>query len=538
MEVQKDLEALRKAAEDVSSQINTILLFRTALMILLTVLLARALVAWGSSSVQETIEEFADLGGRLTKLEQAQIDGGTRSKDEKTRVPRVDPISLLFTPDPVNIFSPSEEMTQLGARIDRNARRIRDAYWNIFGVEVSLLGTKIQFDLRVILLLLPLFGPVANVYLYALRHKRRHLIAIGQARLQESQHQGALAIDPVTFGESLQQQDALAIDSVTFGESLYPWIFRYPASILNATFWASALTLIAVCGIFEWEQATSEDRDLGLVLMNVTVAAFLIAMYWGRRVENRIRLEVFQQTRIDVPADPFNERLTRLRERLLECAARLRPRPTVITGSLLILLTLALNIGQTGCDHVPERGYEVARLHATYAADLSFVDDMYIGHSIAQAGYIALLVLACFALVLMFGSLGRPGWARLLAALTAPLLLFVLSLHASNFLLPIAGWLVYWLAATVRYGYLLLEVRRRRRSIGQCASMVLTSSGYLLAPLVCCLAVYSKKYLGLPAITLGVTLLSAGAYAWMSRGVEPIRTGDAERAEMLNVPTA
>jgi hypothetical protein len=500
MDAQKDLEAFRKAVEDVSGQINTIIFFRSALMIILTVLLIRALVVWNSGTVQDDIAKAKSMAqvGRFT-------------------APRLDPISLLFEPNQVP--SSATLSTAAADLFNASVTRIRDQYWTIFGVGVSLLGTQLQFDLRLILLALPLFGPLANVYLASLKYKRHHLIALAQQSLNDA-------------GDS-----ALRIDRAMFHGEGVAWILRHPAAIMNTAFWAAAATLVVTCVVFEANQATADDRDVGLILMNVTIAAFLGAMHWGRNIEGRMAREVKQQANLDVPRNAFNRRVTAFRERILRLAAGVWPVRTTALGSVLILVTLGLGIGQSGCDHDPEKGYWVVmgsrppsangsdRVQVTYAADFTFPVSDYVGWQLAQVAYVGVLALAAMIPAAMWWKGRSAQGASRLAVVAAMFYLLLLPLHASTFFLPVGAWMVYWLVATGRLLYLARRVRQGQATIAECESTMLTASEPLVVPIVCVLAVSGAKYSGLATMTAGIILLTAGVYAGVVRATDKEERG-------------
>ena len=87
---------------------------------------------------------------------------------------------------------------------------------------------------------------------------------------------------------------------------------------MNVSFWVAALVLTVVCGIFESNQVTAKDRDVGLLLLNVTVAALIGAMHWSRHIEERMASETLARIGISIPPDPFNARFTNFRTPLLK----------------------------------------------------------------------------------------------------------------------------------------------------------------------------------------------------------------------------
>jgi len=307
------LEVLRKADEELGHQIFRLSVVRLVFLIVVTLWLAGVAQRPGSERATDTINQIRRIEVQQRLESQA-----------------LDPVTLFLT-------SPTWPGARDSEELERLAGQLKQQYGEIFKVRFSLLGTDIEFDLRIAILSCPFWLPIAHIYIQLVRQKRRVIQAIGLAYLQRVRDEQITPLDRLMFSAERGRTQAYR---------------SYPGILVDSLFW---LTLLALAGILVQMAGGSElwrDSFVILALAQLVAASAFYSRAYSNHAAGRLRVEAETLFQCRVPEDWFGRIWRRAGELARSLPERVRPRIPLLIGSGLALLTLALNTAELGCGRV------------------------------------------------------------------------------------------------------------------------------------------------------------------------------------------
>jgi len=381
-----------------------------------------------------------------------------------------------------------------------------------FGVEAPIPGIHITLDLRYWVFLLPLLFFLSAIYLHTLRMKLRVLKALGAYRLSTANQDEVTVVNRLYF----EKHSAYGRFPSTPGGILFVVVYLLlPAYLLIAgrSFWA------------DWS---------GLLLIGFLFAALTFySVALGHAVTNRLDEEIARLTDQPKPHNLIRNASEALRKILKKIARILSPRIPLSTGSLLLFITLALAITESGCDDVKTyRGYQV--LVGTQGASWYTASEMF-EQIQGRLMYSAALLLALFvALLILFSPLYRNVtrarlWKFLLGWSGGVCVLSLIDFSAGSGIRLWGGkysfgiWLIL-MAVWIRYGFS-RKVTNREKWMRIRSPLIVFSVPFFILALV-----FTLEHLRLPGLLvyfIGVNSLFLGVlqlpYAPAAVAPQPIQ---------------
>ena len=356
-ELEKALERIRAAAQQLSTSISRHAFVRLAAFAIFVFAVANATEGFRSAEIYSEIKEIRTLG----------IVSGTT--DEPSPFEGYWFFNWLFRSSgdegplsfhPANLFPASQrqeqqkdeayavlvkykrwkEITDAGklseAQIKRDAQeqqdflaeKIRDAYRSLFQVEFSLVGAKLNVDLRTWFLLFPIILLLSQMYLSIEQHKLALLRTVISAWVPKGNNPTPAAVDQLLLTTEAAERG--------FG--------RYPSVILSRSFSLAqfGLLIYLLVAIKPWLEDTWSKLFVSGVAFGVLIGP---GIYWAvgyvRSAKRKLDQQTIHKTNVSIPA-PRETRLQAIGNRLTSRPARL-----LKLGSLLVLLSLLLPLG--GC---------------------------------------------------------------------------------------------------------------------------------------------------------------------------------------------
>lgn len=318
----RDFDLLRKADAGLEKQLSNLSLIRLVLIVVITFLFASAMHRRNDEAIQRI----------MVKIYSASQEHAVK----------MDPISLYLG------FTPRVAM---GA--ESLVNNLNDEYSRVFTVKFSVLGTDLSFDLRLVIVSVPLWLSLMQIYFSILREKRRLIRFVGY-----------------TFTTRAPSDEVTAIDKLQFGNDEGPYQ-SYPRCLIDILFWHVVVVLL---GMMAWITDVRTDPvepvllKMGLIIV---LASAFYASAFSSLVSTRLREQVEAKLGCVVPLDTFGRVWRSTNRWLSSLPARVKPRSTLIPAGLLILSTLVLPTAQVGCqrhEHEGELrpGYQLLRGNADW----------------------------------------------------------------------------------------------------------------------------------------------------------------------------
>jgi hypothetical protein len=306
----KDFDLLRKEDTALEKQVSNLRIVRLALFVVITFLFASAIHRRDDAVIQKMIGDIYRTAGPTTANQ------------------------LILDPISIYIYLQGDTGKE---QLDALVNGLRAQYSQIFTVRFSVLGTELNFDLRLIIVSFPLWLSLAQIYLSILREKRRLIRSVGSL---------------LTTGASPDQ--ITAIDKLTFEEKEGPYR-SYPGFLVDLAFWLVITILISMMIWIMDVRATGEGRLFAKLAVIIVMASAFYSAAYSSWVSARLRKEVEVRLGYLLPQDRFGRMWSSANQWLISLPARVRPRLTLTLSSALALSTLALPTAQVGCDHRPAR---------------------------------------------------------------------------------------------------------------------------------------------------------------------------------------
>ncbi len=400
-----------------------------------------------------------------------------------------------------------DEKDKIEEEVKQKRNHLRELYDEGFSFEAELVLDKVNLDVRDWMKVLPiaiLLWVLFQIYLHILFKKRQLLEAVA-GRQGEAGSESAPTLDRLLF---IKNPGGAA---------------RFVEHPRQYVAWWQALTLLGLlAALVPLILIAANADDTSYSLSGIVAVAAMYAAVYGRYVSRK--LEAQAAGVIGRSLEPtWAARVWEKGERWARTMVfRRKPRLSLVTGSLLILITLYLATAVGSCGS-REPGYEVVLGREDWVS-AHFLSPSWIAKVLAPVGrgmYILSLILALATLLLVALS-RRPGYlhrARLLTTLCAvagAISLFVLADFSFLVLLGIAGstlpWTLGWLVPLGLWYAFGFSHRKEARARWEKIRFSLVR---LYAPIVICdiyMLVFgvSTGFFGFPAYFVGVHLLAIG----------------------------
>jgi hypothetical protein len=428
----KELESLREADEKLTAQISRASFLRLVMVFLLMLLFVK-----GISQERDTAD-VTDLIARIQTIE------------GQTAQPKaLDPITCLFGapewPDS-NGDSNVKTLNDLG-------RQLYTKYNQIFQIKLSALGTETNVDLRILVVTLPVWLAFAYIYIRLLRYKHQALLAIC------GWHSQRIAADEISSLNRL----------LYTGEPRRNLYRKYPSILVQYAFWGTVLAFWAII-LVTWEELKTVEASIFLISFDVVMTGAIYSFVYTRYTGRKLLRQVHETFGRELPADAF----TRISQ-WASVAWKRRPRPSLVVGSLLVLVTLFLNTAQLSCGRAgssrkgdtketqavktvtPYRpGYELILNRADWPTAIGWLFSSLtpFENSIGRWMYSIAELLATAALGSIVAYRMRWKWigptVQLLSSVSMVVSLYLITNYASKHLLGLWNmWLVVWISTSL-----------------------------------------------------------------------------------------
>jgi len=511
--VEQEMEPLRREHARLSRRITR---FRLLRLLVLTLLVAGvyagywlALKRVDAGALRQKRQELALLDAQLGKhastvnLEEDPI--GFRDGEYNSGVPR---LSTAPAPAaPAAAAPPAAERDQLERQFRDAKNQLTSVYDDAFERDIYLGAFWVTVDVRkwpgAIPLLFFLFV-ASSVYVHILRKKRELVECVAAQRLE---------------GGPAQTAD--------LGRLLFAHISGSGSPLSHATFqwgeWSQRLYILALLAALLPLVSSAKSADDLLALSGVMGCAAAYLGVYGRYVSTKLEWQAAGVTGEDVPPTWVARWWQKLRRWSRPKILRENPKWSLLSGSLLVLMTLYLGTSVGGCgDAMP--GYHIVKGRYKWpSADLT--EDSWL-HALlpplTRSLYTLSLALAALALVLFLwprlrSALSRERrWTTLLLAVSGGLSLFVLGDFTFFPLLLLAPsalpWILFWLAPLGLWLWFGLSPRKERRARWERIRAVLEG---LYFPVILCdlsllVTAAAFGYFGLITFFFGIHLLTFG----------------------------
>lgn len=309
----KEMESLRKADDDLGSRIASLSLIRLGIVFIVVLLFGSGIKRQSDGSVQNLIQKI------------------NASPDQQDSPISTDPLGLYLYESARALPGFSSNQDEDDRRHDEVLEPLNASYIETFKVKVSILGTDLSFDLRTVILTLPLWLPLLQMYMHILREKRRVLRAVAASRALQLPADKTNALDQLLFAEPDGAYNA------------------YPDVFTDRLFWFTVVVLLGMAAIILYPSKSVSLYGLGFIVLFVLSMTFYTRAYSGS-VADRLREQSETLFNISIPRDLWSTLRQRLTHRASSLFQRLPVRPTLLTAAACIFLTLFLNTAVAGCD--------------------------------------------------------------------------------------------------------------------------------------------------------------------------------------------
>ena len=527
-----DIRALGEAHDRLSRRIAWItsvrLLVLLSLVLALYIGFARALKRVDTADLEAVRNDIralaASLGKDAPSFEKSEDPIGFREGEyDDVGVPR--PLSSrsgTHQPAPLT----DKEKDGIRSAIYKKFDQVIVIYRHAFVSEHELVVDRVDFDVRhwpVVVPPLLILLTVSQVYVHILS-KKRQLLALVATHLASISGPEVSTYERLSFSRQAKTADSFTKQPAVF----LKW--------LNVLAWVSLL----ICIFPLFTLSSSWTDDVG-PLIGVAGAVALYGVVYGRYVSGRLERQVQSILGTQLPPT-WVARCWVTGTRWAQCfTARLKPKWSLGTGSLLLLMSLALVTSTDGCGNY--RGYQVVLGRGAWWS-VEFLDRNWLTpilDPVARCVYILGLALAVFSVVFVLAALRLPEplqsrrWLTLLSVFSCVVSLFALGDISALPLYKLAptgapwtlGWLVpcgVWL----RFAFSRKDAARGRWLRIRPAVVALSIPVVVLDMVTLYFAVAGGVY-GLLAFYLGAHLLALGylKLATEVREVDPAASASA-----------
>jgi hypothetical protein len=523
----KDMDSFRKMEDSLTSQINTLGLLRLGVILILIILFGSGIKKQNDATIETLITQITDM----------QDEYNTGPIDPLGRY-LTDVSNFLFNNDTVSAKS-STQTSKDSATLNADEKKLEgliatlsSKYRETFLTKVSILGTDLSFDLRTLIVTLPFWLPLFQLYRHILIEKRRILRALAAAKLQRTDATTAI------------------VDCLTFSRPRGAFV-SFPDVLTDRLFWILVAVLVAFVLIII-SPSHLLTKGITFLILEVLFATLLYSRAYASFASERMRLEAEEMFNVRIPAERFIRIWNRCASILVTLRRRLPAGLTLAGSAVFIFMTLFLNTAEVGCNNqaspapassaqqknssqqtsnaasdddtiVPRRGYQILTGHADWPPSVEtgwiglFGFDDQMESTLGRAIYFVLLAMSLLALLLGLSSWLRRRFPLLLLRLLRSVAVLISVLLICEFsgptFLPFSFWLLPFTAALIVL--LLLLVLRSRA-----ATRAKLRKGLVIAliPLVFSNLLYlgrvftvlyglSVLYFAAHALTLGFVLL-------------------------------
>ena len=521
------MESFRKMEDTLTSQINSLGLLRLGVMLLLIILFGSGLKRQQNATIETLVSQITDMQddyntGAVDPLGRYLADGSLFISGNSTVSLKT---STATSKDSATLNAEEQKLEGLIASLSSK-------YRETFLTKVSILGTDLSFDLRTLIVTLPFWLPLFQLYRHILVEKRRILRALAAAKLQHT------------------DATASIVDCLTFSRPRGAFV-SFPDILTDRLFWILLTVLVALVLMIISPSHLLTGKTF-IFIAEVLFATLLYSRAYASFASDRMRLEAEEMFSIKIPTEKFIRLWNRCADTLGTLRRRLPAGPTLVGSALFLFMTLFLNTAEVGCNStatpassstaqqklisswnttnasdddiiVPRHGYQILTgqadwppsVEASFIGIFSFDDTK---ESILGRGiYFTLLALALVALLLGLSSRLRCrlplSLLRLLQTLALLISVLIICEFSGPTLLIFAFWLAPFAAALIT---LLLLLILRRRPVTQAAirrGLVISLIPLVFADLLYLAYVFNALYglavlyLAAHALTLGLVLL-------------------------------
>lgn len=224
--------------------------------------------------------------------------------------------------------------------------KLREMYRTAFAQKLSMMGTEIEVDLRVLIYAVPMGLILTQAYLFILRRKRTLLLFAGRC----------------------QSSDFQLLDRLNFGPepNAVSKFYTYPGQLSETLLMASSICLLVYLMVASrpfWQGwIGGEDSFLANALSAALILFTSFAIYAGLYCEYVSR-QLSNDLRLALGHAPPESAVENMHKRLKTWASWIRNRLggalSLAMGSLLLGSTLLLATGMSDCGE-PRAGYDLA----------------------------------------------------------------------------------------------------------------------------------------------------------------------------------
>lgn len=332
--VESELKLLREEQRRLATAISRFSFVSLALVLLFVIAFSRAYDQIDVSDVRRQVAEVRRLG-RIS-----------------SKGPDLSYVYLLFPESALAIDTKQYSVAeQVAARNSRLAleKSLEEQAKKWFMVKISALGSDLEFDLRYWIFFLPLLLWASALRLGILTEKEQAVKDIAANIVTKSDAKEITRLDRLLFGDTPGSATPYA---------------RQPVRIERLAY-ISCLTISLVYLFVEGWHFWRLWGPANLLKIAGVLASITFYLYiYGRAV----RLSIASQAQTFTEVTPYRHRFVKTREFLKRFAdrtfspVRRRPRLSISTGSLLVVLTLFLGVARS-CDSDSTRytGYDLLR---------------------------------------------------------------------------------------------------------------------------------------------------------------------------------
>ena len=379
--IDKDMEALREEYQQCSNHTARVALIGLGLLFLLVITFSRAIEQVNGGEIQQKVTQIYTL---------ADVSG--QSEPDMSFV-----FDLFARPEDKTPRSESEEERQkASAEMRKLASELENSAQIWFTLKPDVLGMSFEADLRYWFVVLPFLFWVMGSYLYIQRRKLALLRQVAAYRLQATETSEATTVDYLFFTSTARgtppyaghpaQLEAIVYVALAIGLVVY--LFG-----TTAPFWTT------------WEADVQRN-----VIMLIGITTFYFAAY-TRHACASIEMQ-FDALRPRPDKPSLWDRLWNWgteRARSISLVFRSKPRSSLVSGSLLVLMTLFLGTASS-CSGEPRKGYELILgwNDANWFTWDSFLGD-YSGAMAGRSVYTFSIILAIATIVFVVASTWKPA---------------------------------------------------------------------------------------------------------------------------------
>src|SRR6185295_8505284 len=390
----KDVEKLREEYRELASRLSKTALIGLSLLFVFVNAFSRAYSRVNGDEVKKALSEINELY-KITK-ERPDMSGifrffadpSSKADSSETEESSAEPKAAPIPPEQVE--TAREQQKKLARDIEQKA----DAW---FTIEPSILGTGLEIDVRYWILLLPVLFLLGGSYVYISRTKLSLLRKCLAQCLRESPENGT-ALDPLLFGSEPGKQTAY---------------LRHPSQFEIFLYGLGILGLIGELIVVGWPFWSALDSGFYLWVSGFLALLTFYAAAYSRNAARGLEAQTAALMGV-APEATFADRAWSKGidwGRRISRPARLRPRLSLASGSLLTLLSLFLATA-TSCNSGPRKGYElVLGMHDATWFSAGFLGG-YSSQLVGRTVYTASQVVAVLALALVVVRLLRPSFLQ------------------------------------------------------------------------------------------------------------------------------